>query len=239
MLTLFPIEGVFSITCLYTGFGYVAYTKDIVKGVQTIFDQLERGQHRNPVWQEHFNACGRDQYIVRILYETDDEHDGLAFKLSLLNSNQYEYNRSKVVKSEKVKEINPALIVEAIELFKTPWGVFRRPSLATYDAPIGDVKQDWLRLVCYQPEAVITSMEYDSSVYLMYCHKRDVIGRTWGDLGFGTCFCDYKTIEKLGQIHRPLDVSRHPYNNGKKAANRRLLRSVAPSSAMYTPCIIY
>lgn len=94
-------------------------------------------------------------------------------------------------------------------------GAVRRPSLATCDAPIGAVKQDWLRLVRYQPEAVITSTEHGSSVHVMYCQERDVIGKTWGSLSFGTCLRDYKTAEKLGQIHRPWTFPVTPTTTGR------------------------
>ncbi|MCK3776200.1 hypothetical protein MZK49_05585 [Ensifer sesbaniae] len=194
---LFPVAGLVSIVCLPTGEAYIGYSKDITTGVQTIFDQLEAGRHRNPRFQEAFDDYGRDQFFVRIILESTDKAETDALKQSLLNSDQYSFN-----KSQDVKGVDPALVKDMVEIIRTPWGRFKSAYRAAIDAPTRLVDPGWVRRACFQPEAPITEADYRASAYLVTCHEPDVIGETWQSLGFGTSYCDSKTAEQIHQQRR-------------------------------------
>lgn len=168
--------GVFSVTCLFTNFAYVGFTKDMARAVKSVFEQLAGDRHRNEHFQALYDEYGREGFYVRLITKTETKEAGEALRDLLINSNQYRLNKTG----------RDARKDALVETFHTRWGDFTDARTAALECPVNCVYSDWMYRACFEPDRVITDADYRSSAYLVTMFEPDVIGRTFGDVGFGT-----------------------------------------------------
>lgn len=165
--------GVFSVTCLFTNYAYVGFTKNVARGVKSVFEQLAGNRHRNDNFQALYDEYGRDGFYVRLIAETESDEAGEALRDLLINSNQYRLNKTG---RDPEKDA-------LIETFHTPWGDFTDARTAAVDGPWQGLHCQHLYPAFFEPDRAITEADY---LAYFYDVPSEQFGKTFADLGFGS-----------------------------------------------------
>lgn len=201
-------SGVYALSNSITGNAYVGSTQDLSNRRSSHFWQLRNHRHKNHLIQADFDLYGADSFEFTVLHHLPIT-DARQIEQAHIDSGDYAYNlapkaagggkhtaqsAAKRSKSATGKKHTPETVEKLrnrpAETNGAFSGYFLTPAgrhASSYDAAeaMGNaVNFTTVRRWCKNPQKAVCVLSYRKSAYLQLLGD-SVIGRTFGELGFG------------------------------------------------------
>lgn len=204
------VAGVYALSCTATNEKYVGSSNNLRRRAKEHFGDMRRNDHDNDHIQALHDKYGLDAFSFEILREVADKEARLDIEQQLIDSGEYILNvcpsaRSLAQSDEtrakhRVKSTGRKLSPEACAKvsaskigsknyrykgrYVTPFGEFESRQLAADVVPDRDISDVTIMKWCTKSDTVISAIAYGRSPHLRMNYSRDIIGKTYSDLGF-------------------------------------------------------
>lgn len=196
--------GVYEIMNTITGEKYVGSARNISQRISNHFSKLRIGSSECTLLQKSFDEFGEAAFSSRVLDVVKGREDRLDREQEYLDTGDYKLNklrnsrgRTGMEATEETKtKMAASKTGELHPKFKgyytVPWGTFTSPYAASLVSPDKLISHSAITIYCEKSDTVINRNMLGSSRYLKANFGEEILGMTFGEIGFGFVAADYR-----------------------------------------------